>query len=60
MKRLVLILTIAVLPSIVSGISLAQSNPFIGTWKLNTVKSRYSPGPGPQSVTRTFEAKAMR
>ena len=29
----------------------AQSNPRIGTWKLNLAKSTYSPGPPPRSQT---------
>ena len=35
---------------------LAQSNPLIGTWKLNLAKSKYSPGPPPRSNTATWEA----
>ena len=34
----------------------AQGNPFLGTWKLNTAKSKFVPGPGPQSLTRTVTA----
>jgi hypothetical protein len=34
----------------------AQSDPLIGTWKLNVAKSTYNPGPGPRSDTITFEA----
>jgi hypothetical protein len=29
----------------------AADNPFIGTWKLDVVKSKFSPGPAPQSQT---------
>ena len=32
------------------------SNPRIGTWKLNVEKSKYNPGPAPQSLTMTIEA----
>jgi hypothetical protein len=32
------------------------SNPVIGTWKLNLVKSKFDPGPAPKSQTRTYEA----
>jgi hypothetical protein len=35
---------------------LAQSNPRIGTWKLDLAKSKYSPGPPPRSNTAIFEA----
>jgi hypothetical protein len=31
-------------------------DPFVGTWKLDTAKSKYSPGPGPKSQTSTYEA----
>jgi hypothetical protein len=34
----------------------AQSNPLVGTWKLNLEKSKYSPDPAPKSSTRTTEA----
>lgn len=33
-----------------------QNNPFTGTWKLNSAKSKFSPGPAPQSSTVTIEA----
>ena len=29
----------------------AADNPFIGTWKLDVAKSKFSPGPAPQSQT---------
>jgi len=40
-----------------SSLLLAQNNPFIGTWKLNAAKSKYAPGPGPRSSTRTYVAQ---
>lgn len=30
------------------------SDPFVGTWKLNTAKSTYRPGPAPKSITVMF------
>ena len=36
----------------------AQSDPAIGTWKLNTAKSKYNPGPMPKSNTITITAVA--
>jgi hypothetical protein len=34
----------------------AQSaDPFVGTWRLNVAKSKYTPGPIPKSVTSTYE-----
>jgi len=32
----------------------AQNDRFIGTWKLNVAKSKFSPGPAPTSVTVTI------
>jgi hypothetical protein len=37
-------------------VSAQASNPRIGTWKLNVEKSKYSPGPAPQSNTMKIEA----
>jgi hypothetical protein len=34
----------------------SQSNPLIGTWKINLTKSKFSPGPAPKSSTLIFEA----
>src|SRR5262245_19862383 len=36
--------------------SFAQTDPIIGTWKLNLAKSKFSPGPPPKSQTLTYEA----
>src|SRR6476619_5089155 len=35
---------------------LAQKDSQVGVWKLNTAKSKYSPGPAPTSATTTIEA----
>jgi len=40
-----------------SGVALAQSNPFVGTWKLNTANSKFGLGPAPQNLTQTYEAQ---
>jgi hypothetical protein len=39
-----------------SWITFAQSDPAIGTWKLNVAKSKYVPGPVPKSNTITITA----
>jgi hypothetical protein len=39
-----------------AGPAFAQSDPAAGTWKLNTAKSRYSPGPAPKSNLVTIVA----
>jgi hypothetical protein len=57
MKRILVILNVVVLALLVPGLLRAQSNPFIGTWKLNTAKSKYSPGPAPQNQTTTYQAQ---
>ena len=36
--------------------SFAQTDPIIGTWKLNLTKSKLIPGPPPKSETITYEA----
>jgi hypothetical protein len=51
-----LITSAVVLASILSGLAMAQDNPFVGTWKLNVSKSHYDPGPAPRSQTRTWES----
>lgn len=38
-----------------SSVVLAADN-WVGTWKLNVAKSKYSPGPGPKSQTLKLEA----
>ena len=32
------------------------TDPIIGTWELNLTKSKFTPGPGPKSETRTYVA----
>jgi hypothetical protein len=34
--------------------SVAEQDKLLGTWQLNSAKSRYVPGPGPISETRTY------
>src|SRR5438105_15715842 len=36
----------------------AQKDAHIGTWKLNVAKSKFNPGPGYKSETRTYEPTA--
>src|SRR5712691_4865610 len=38
------------------SVSAQASDPRIGTWKLNVAKSKYSPGPAPQSQSLKVEA----
>jgi len=57
MKWILVFVTVVVLAVLVSGVLLAQSDPLIGTWKLNTAKSKFGAGPGHQSLTLTYEAQ---
>jgi hypothetical protein len=54
------LLTCAVVVAAVLSASASQSKPvkdepILGTWQLNVAKSRYRPGPGPVSETRTYK-----
>lgn len=53
MKRSLVVLALVVCTAM-SGPLWAQDNAFVGTWKLNTAKSKFEPGPGPKSLTRTI------
>jgi hypothetical protein len=54
-KRVTLMAAVVVLA--VAVVAPAQpSDPFVGTWRLNVSKSKYSPGPPPKSITTTYEA----
>jgi hypothetical protein len=56
MKGPTAILVFLVLAWGASGPALAQSDPRIGTWKLNAAKSKWNPGPPVKTQTRTYEA----
>jgi hypothetical protein len=56
MKRLLGFAAVVVLSAVAAATVAAQSNPLVGTWKLNVAKSKFSPGPGPKSLTRTVVA----
>jgi hypothetical protein len=45
----------AVLAASASQSNPAKEEPIVGTWQLNVAKSRYRPGPGPVSETRTYK-----
>jgi hypothetical protein len=52
MKRFVSIATVLIMVLSVAGSVLAQTDPFIGTWKLNVKKSKFVPGPPMKNETR--------
>jgi hypothetical protein len=59
--RRVVVLGVVVTLGVVLGAGLGRvsaqaSNPRLGTWKLNVEKSKYNPGPAPQSTTMKIEA----
>ena len=57
MRKSLLMVSLAACCAIVlsSSVALAGDN-WLGNWKLNAAKSKYSPGPGPKSQTLKFEA----
>jgi hypothetical protein len=59
MRKNLLVVSLAAFCAIVlsSSVGLAAEN-WLGTWKLNVAKSKYSPGPGPKSLTIKLEATA--
>jgi hypothetical protein len=59
MKRRIGVFAALVIVLAAGTVLLAQSNPFVGTWKLNLASSKYNPGPAPQSQTRTWDASGM-
>jgi hypothetical protein len=59
MKRRIGVFTALVIVLAAGSVLLAQSNPFVGSWKLNLASSKYDPGPPPQSQTRTWDASGM-
>ena len=58
MKNWILVVfTALVLAVFASGVLPAQRDAFVGTWRLNTAKSKFNPGPAPRSETRTTEVQ---
>jgi hypothetical protein len=56
MKRVLLVVAIALFVVVGYSTLRAETNSLVGTWKLNLEKSKYEPGPAPKSLTRTVEA----
>jgi hypothetical protein len=57
MKPILALVTLAVMSLAASGVSQAQDNPFVGAWKLNLAKSKYSGEQPPKSETRIVVAQ---
>jgi|ERR1700719_3510328 len=58
MRRLSIFAAVVVMAVVASGVLLAQSNPFVGTWKLNSAKSKYTTGVAPKEITATIQIVA--
>jgi len=59
MQKNLLRISLATCCAIVLASSIAlAAEAWLGTWKLNAAKSKYSPGPAPKSLTLTFEVTA--
>jgi hypothetical protein len=59
MRKNLLVVSLAACCAIaLSGSVLLAAENWLGTWKLNVAKSKYSPGPAPKSLTLKFEATA--
>ena len=57
MKRMLMLVAVALFAAVASAPVHAQANPLVGSWKLNLTKSKFDPGPAPTSLTRTVEAQ---
>jgi hypothetical protein len=57
MKRLLYLFAFLLLTTVAVRPLLAEDNPFVGTWKLNTAKSKFEGAPAPKSQTRTITAE---
>ena len=57
MKQLLRVLAVMTFAGVACATLHAQNNPLVGTWKLNVAKSKFDPGPGPKSLTRTVAAQ---
>lgn len=57
MKRLLVFAKVIALSLVLSALLSAQSNPQVGTWKLNPAKSKYATAQAPKSETRSVETE---
>lgn len=54
MMRVFAMCNVVVLALAAAGQVRAQSDPAVGTWKLNVAKSKYNAGPAPKSEVRSY------
>jgi len=57
MKRFVMFVAVVSLSLAGSSLLLSQTNPALGTWKLNLAKSKYVNAQAPKNESRTVEAQ---
>jgi hypothetical protein len=55
MKKSLPVCVMAILLLSLASFTFAQEDPFLGTWKLNPAKSKFTPGPPRKSETRLVE-----
>ena len=58
MRSMRVVFTMAAMMAIAFTAAAQTQDAWIGTWKLNVAKSKYSPGPSPKSLTIKNEASA--
>ena len=58
MKTVLRMVAASVCAVVACATAQAQGDPLVGTWKLNVAKSKFDPGPGPKSLTRTVVAES--
>jgi hypothetical protein len=58
MRKIFKLLVVAALFALGSGAAAFAADPVVGTWILNLEKSKFTPGPAPQSQTRTYTQTA--
>jgi hypothetical protein len=58
-RQLFTLATVVVLALSASHLVVAQTDPFLGTWKLNVNKSKFVPGPPRKSETRFVVSSSM-
>ena len=56
MRKSLFVVALAVCAAVFSSSTLFAAENWLGTWKLNVEKSKYTPGPAPKSLTLKYEA----
>jgi hypothetical protein len=59
LTRVVLVFLTILFAAALPQSGFAQSNPLVGSWKLNLQKSKYSAGPAPRSATLKYQAEGQ-